>query len=120
MYDPKQKKIHYCGHTYMPVTSTVSDLIPILNERAGFPTDTELVLYEEIRPNMIEKINNYSEHLEKVSLSYFLFNKIWCYSSFNVLEELMDGDIIVFEKEEREELSDLPTCVDYFKDLFYR
>lgn len=102
MYDPKQKKIHYCGHTYMPVTSRVSDLIPILNERAGFPPDTELVLYEEIRPNMIEKINNYSEHLEKV------------------LEELMDGDIIVFEKEEREELSNLPTCVDYFKDLFYR
>lgn len=39
---------------------------------------------------------------------------------FQVLEELMDGDIIVFEKEEREELSDLPTCIDYFKDLFYR
>lgn len=37
-----------------------------------------------------------------------------------ILDELMDGDIIVFEKEEREELSDLPTCVDFFKDLFYR
>ncbi|KAK9885250.1 hypothetical protein WA026_010749 [Henosepilachna vigintioctopunctata] len=102
MYDPKQKKIHYCGHAYMPVTSKVADLIPILNERAGFSPDTELVLYEEIRPNLTEKITNYSDHLEKV------------------LEELMDGDIIVFEKEEREELSDLPTCVEYFKDLYYR
>lgn len=32
----------------------------------------------------------------------------------------MDGDIILFEKEEREEFSDLPTCIDYFKDLYYR
>lgn len=32
----------------------------------------------------------------------------------------MDGDIILFEKEEREEFSDLPTCIEYFKDLFYR
>lgn len=102
MYDPKQKKIHYCGHSYLPITSKVGDLVPLLNDRAGFPRDTKLVLYEEIRPNMIEKITNYNDQLEKV------------------LDELMDGDIIVFEKEEREELSDLPTCVDYFKDLFYR
>ncbi|KAK5641318.1 hypothetical protein RI129_009865 [Pyrocoelia pectoralis] len=102
LYDPKQKKIHYCGHHYLPVTSRLSDLVPLLNERAGFPPDTELVLYEEIRPNMIEKIANINDPLEKV------------------LDELMDGDIIVFEKEEREELSDLPTCSDYFKDLFYR
>lgn len=102
MYDPKQKKIHYCGHSYLPVTSKLVDIIPLLNERAGFPPDTELLLYEEIRPNMIEKITNFNDPLEKV------------------LEELMDGDIIVFEKEEREELSDLPTCVDYFKDLFCR
>ncbi|KAJ8938767.1 hypothetical protein NQ318_009122 [Aromia moschata] len=37
MYDPKQKKIHYCGHSYLPVTSKLSDIIPLLNERAGFP-----------------------------------------------------------------------------------
>ncbi|CAH0563456.1 unnamed protein product [Brassicogethes aeneus] len=105
MYDPKQKKIHYCGHSYLPVTSKLSDLIPLLNERAGFPRRQELLLYEEIRPNMIEKITNFNDPLEKV------------------LEELMDGDIIVFEKDERmdmSEISDLPTCIDYFKDLFYR
>ncbi|KAJ8967839.1 hypothetical protein NQ317_016612 [Molorchus minor] len=83
MYDPKQKKIHYCGHSYLPVTSKLNDIIPLLNERAGFPPDTELLLYEEIRPNMIEKIVNFNDPLEKV------------------LEELMDGDIIVFEKDER-------------------
>lgn len=67
MYDPKQKRIHYCGHSYLPVISKLSDLIPMLNERAGFPPDTELLLYEEIRPNMIEKITNFNDPLEKVN-----------------------------------------------------
>lgn len=78
--------------------SFTEELIPILNERAGFPSDTELALYEEIKPNMVEKIESHSEPLEKV------------------LEELMDGDIIVFQKEERDnEMYELPTCRDYFK-----
>ncbi|XP_022916946.1 ubiquitin carboxyl-terminal hydrolase 7 isoform X1 [Onthophagus taurus] len=102
MYDPKQKKIHYCGHSYLAVTSKLADIVPMLNERAGFPRDTELVLYEEIRPNMVDRINDLNSSLERV------------------LDELMDGDIIVFEKEDREELSDLPTCVEFFKDLFHR
>ncbi|XP_074039373.1 ubiquitin-specific protease 7 isoform X4 [Leptinotarsa decemlineata] len=125
MYDPKQKKIHYCGHSYLPVTSKLADIIPLLNERAGFPPDTDLLLYEEIRPNMIEKITNFNDPLEKVCVKTPLSKHKHKKSFFNdhldkVLEELMDGDIIVFEKEEREELSDLPTCIDYFKDLFYR
>ncbi|XP_044734467.1 ubiquitin carboxyl-terminal hydrolase 7-like [Chrysoperla carnea] len=102
LYDPKQKKIHYCGHHYLPVNCRVSELIPLLNERAGFPPDTPLALYEEIRPNMTERITNLNEPLEKV------------------LEELMDGDIIVFERDERDESCELPTCQDYFKDLYYR
>jgi hypothetical protein len=73
------------------------ELIPLLNERAGFPPDTELVLYEEIKPNMVERIENYNEPLEKV------------------LEELMDGDIIVFQKDERDDMYELPTCRDYFR-----
>ncbi|XP_071563209.1 ubiquitin carboxyl-terminal hydrolase 7-like isoform X2 [Temnothorax nylanderi] len=95
LYDPKNKKIHYCGHHYMFVVAKVQELIPILNERAGFPPDTELALYEEICPNLIEKIDVLSEPLN------------------DVLEELMNGDIIVFQKK-------LPTCQEYFKDLFYR
>nr|CAD7405875.1 unnamed protein product [Timema cristinae] len=102
LYDPRSKRIHYCGHHYMPVAAKVQELIPILNERAGFPPDTDLVLYEEIKPNMVERIENYSEPLEKV------------------LEELMDGDIIVFQKDERDDMYDLATCREYFRDLFHR
>lgn len=35
LYDPKQKRIHYCGHHYLPIASKPLDLIPILNKRAG-------------------------------------------------------------------------------------
>ncbi|XP_063230650.1 ubiquitin carboxyl-terminal hydrolase 7 isoform X2 [Bacillus rossius redtenbacheri] len=102
LYDPKTRRIHYCGHHYMPVAAKVQELIPVLNQRAGFPADTELVLFEEIKPNMVERIDNYAEPLEKV------------------LEELMDGDIIVFQREESEDMYELPTCRDYFKDLMQR
>ncbi|KAK6643307.1 Ubiquitin carboxyl-terminal hydrolase 7 [Polyplax serrata] len=104
LYDPKNKKIHYCGHHYMPVAAKVQHLVPLLNERAGFPPDTELALYEEIKPSLIERILNINEPLEKV------------------LEELMDGDIIVFQKDERldENSYELPNCKDYFEDLFHR
>ncbi|XP_054282413.1 ubiquitin carboxyl-terminal hydrolase 7-like isoform X2 [Macrosteles quadrilineatus] len=109
MYDPKAKRIYYCGHHYMPVISKVQELIPMLNERAGFPPDTELLLFEEIKPNLVERISNYNEPLEKV------------------LEELMDGDIIVFQKKPRETRRhpnatepEVSTCREYFRDLFYR
>lgn len=38
-----------------------------------------------------------------------------------VLDELMDGDIIVFERADmRHEDLELPTCQDYFKYIFYK
>uniref|UniRef100_T1J1R9 Ubiquitin carboxyl-terminal hydrolase 7 n=1 Tax=Strigamia maritima TaxID=126957 RepID=T1J1R9_STRMM len=103
LYDPKSKQISYCGHQYMPITAKVQDLTPVLNKRAGLPPDADLMLFEEIKPNMVERIEYLEMPLEKV------------------LEELMDGDIIVFQKEEPElDSFELPTCKDYFRDLFYR
>ena len=67
---------------------------------------TNLLLYEEIKPNMLEKIEDLDKPLE------------------HVLEELMDGDIIVFQKDlgsqERMQQYRLPTAREYFRDLFYR
>ena len=72
-------------------------MIPILNSRAGFPPDTDLLLFEEIKPNLVEQIENLTEPLEKV------------------LDELMDGDIIVFQRDDRDETIDLANCKEYFK-----
>lgn len=46
------------------------ELIPMLNERAGFPADTELFLFEEIKPNLVERISNFNEPLEKVRCQF--------------------------------------------------
>ena len=62
-----------------------------------------MILFEEIKPNMLERIEDLDRPLE------------------HVLEELMDGDIIVFQKElSGDEEYRLPTSRDYFRDLFYK
>lgn len=77
-------------------------LIPILNKRAGYPEDTLLDLYEEVKPNLVEKIEDLDQPLNKV------------------LEELMDGDIVVFQRADYAVDLELPTVKDYFRDLFHR
>ncbi|CAG2182939.1 unnamed protein product, partial [Oppiella nova] len=78
--------------------------MPILNKKAGYPLDTPLELYEEVKPNMVERIEDLEAPLNKV------------------LDELMDGDIIVFQ---RADLTlgpecELPNVKEYFKDLLFR
>lgn len=62
------------------------ELIPILNERAGFPLDTELDLYEEIKPNMVERIENLNEPLEKVLFFLVSFSLNKCFFFIFFLE----------------------------------
>lgn len=73
-------------------------MMPILSKMAGYPTDTQLVMYEEVKPNMIERIEFSDGALEKA------------------LDELMDGDILIVQLESQ--LSGpykLPTPKDYSK-----
>lgn len=103
LYDPRLKHIAYCGHTYMSISAKASELIPLLNRRAGFPPDAELMLYEEVKPNIVERIEALELPLDRV------------------LGELMDGDIIVFQKADPNlDVYELPTVKEYFRDLFYR
>ena len=43
------------------------ELVPILNERAGLPQGTELALFEEIKPNLLERLADLDRPLEKVN-----------------------------------------------------
>ena len=63
--------------------------MPILAQVAGFPPNTQLVMYEEVKPNLIEKIEFTDGLLEKE------------------LDELMDGDILIVQKDE--------PCTEYKK-----
>ena len=105
-YDPAQEKIHYMGHMYISITAKVSTLVAELAKRAHLPEDTSLLLYEEIKPNMLERIEDMDKPLE------------------HVLEELMDGDIVVYQVDIADDAMDcpyrLPFCKDYFRDLFYK
>lgn len=56
--------------------------MPILAGIAGFSSGTRLVMYEEVKPNLIEKIEFTEGVLEKE------------------MDELMDGDIIIVQKDE--------------------
>jgi len=79
-YDPAKEKIYYMGHMYVGITAKMSSVVPDLVQRASLPAGTPLAIYEEIRPNYLEKVDDLEKPLE------------------HVLEELMDGDIIVFQK----------------------
>ena len=52
-----------------------------------------------MKPNLVEEIEDHDQPLEKV------------------LEELMDGDIIIFQKDDPDAAADseLPTARDYYK-----
>ena len=58
---------------------------------------------QELKPNVVELLKDHDQPLNKE------------------LDDLMDGDIIVFQRADLN-LSDceLPTVKDYFKDLYYR
>ena len=62
-----------------------------------------MILFEEIKPNMLERIEDLDRPLE------------------HTVEELIDGDIIVFQKElNGDEEYRLPTPREYFRDLPYK
>ena len=102
-YCPRTRKIHYMGHLYLAITTKLNTVLPKLCELASIPLDSRLLLWEEIKPNMLEKVEDVHQPLE------------------HILEELMDGDIIVFQEEpDQENDYELPTARDYFRDLFYK
>ncbi|XP_050394501.1 ubiquitin carboxyl-terminal hydrolase 7 isoform X1 [Patella vulgata] len=103
MYDPRTKSLSYCGHIYVPISAKVVELEPELNRRAGFAPGTPLLIFEEVKPNLMEKLVDLSLPIEKL------------------LDELMDGDILVYQRNDLDlESFELPTAKDYFKDLYYR
>lgn len=101
-YDPINEFITYCGYDYINENSKFTTLVPILNEKVGLPANTPLILYEEVRPDCCNQVPDLNATLKQV------------------LEELMDGDIICFQKDDISTYSSsvkLPTVVDYFRDL---
>lgn len=100
-YDPKNNFLTYCGYCHFPRDIVFADILPILCEKAGLPRATPLVIYEEEYLNCINPIRNYNQPLH------------------SAVNELMDGDILVFERQQSED-EHYPNLKDYFADLLHR
>jgi len=101
-YDPEARKISYVGSMIFQKEMTVLDVMQDLKQLAGLPEDESIVLYEEIRPDMIEPIPDDST-LKKA--------------------ELIHGDIVIIQKQltpADEGKYEYPTPVAYFEYLNQR
>ncbi|CAB4475286.1 unnamed protein product [Rhizophagus irregularis] len=76
-FDPDTQTLEGLGHLYVRDYDKVGDCTNILRERKNLPPDTPLIIYEEIKPNMIEKMY----------LNYTFRGS-----------EIQNGDIICFQK----------------------
>lgn len=101
-YDPKQKRLNYVGLDYFKLNMRVLDVMAELNQRMGWPRDTELVLYQEQGMKVLALHETIDQAIQP---------------------ELIDGEILIFERKEEESVMaeyELPTVQDYFRDLMYR
>ncbi|KAI8081535.1 uncharacterized protein BX664DRAFT_340645 [Halteromyces radiatus] len=106
LFDPFTQDVCGIGKMYVTKLAKVASIIESLNEMAGFAPDTELVLYEEIKPEMIELMDT---------------DKTFSQS------EIQDGDIICIQKGLSEaEIHDLQSrdlCAsvpDYMNFLYHK
>lgn len=104
-YDIKNVFLTYCGCGHFERRAKVSDLYPIMCEKAGLPPGTPLRVFEEEYQSCIHPMTNAGEMpLEEA------------------VNELMDGDIIAFER------ADVvgpagggpASLTEYFADMLHR
>ncbi|KAI9885549.1 MAG: hypothetical protein M1823_002648 [Watsoniomyces obsoletus] len=76
-FDATNQTLKGVGHVYIPRRARVADLVPKVNKIVGWPEDTAIELYEEIKPGMIEPLKQ---------------NQI-LYQA-----EIQDGDVVCFQK----------------------
>ncbi|PIA59785.1 hypothetical protein AQUCO_00400584v1 [Aquilegia coerulea] len=101
LYDPKKEELRYVGRLFVKGSGKPIEILPKLNEMAGFSPDEEIDLYEEIKfePSVM------CEPIEK---------KVTFRSS-----QLEDGDIVCFQKsltaESGEEFrhAEVPSFLEY-------
>lgn len=106
IFDVASQSIHGLGHLYVEKNGKVGDIIPTLNSMAGFEKDTPLMLFEEIKPAMIDPMDT--------RLTF-------------VRAEIQDGDIICIQKHISEENAQqvrsqhlFPTVPEYLDYLLKR
>jgi ubiquitin carboxyl-terminal hydrolase 7 len=80
LYDPEKGSLRYVGRSFEKAGGKPADILPKINEMAGFPPDTEIELYEEIK-------------FEPCVMCERIDKRVPFRSS-----QIEDGDIICFQK----------------------
>uniref|UniRef100_A0A8D8Y3K7 Ubiquitin carboxyl-terminal hydrolase 7 n=2 Tax=Cacopsylla melanoneura TaxID=428564 RepID=A0A8D8Y3K7_9HEMI len=102
LYEPKRQQMCYLGHAYLHMTESMEKIQELVNSRAGQPLSTRLLPYEEITGTSVRAIHPGARTLH------------------TALENIMDGDILIFQRDEDTTDLELPTVKDYFADLATR
>jgi len=100
-YDPYTPSLEYVGHHIFKNLSMISSVVPVMNRLKGWPENTPLLIYEEVRPNMIEAI--VGDHTIRDG-------------------ELNSGDILSFQKAPAPPPDRVPYAdiTDYYEYLHFR
>ncbi|KAJ1678815.1 ubiquitin-specific protease ubp15, partial [Spiromyces aspiralis] len=56
-YDPETQTMEGLGKVYVNAKQQIKDIIPLLRKKKGLSHDTELDLYEEIKPQLVERMD---------------------------------------------------------------
>jgi hypothetical protein len=99
-YDPKTSKLRYVFKLYISKKTTLHAIQERVNRKMHFAPNTDLLFFEEVRMSQIKPILVFDKPLDKLAH-----------------EELLTGDIYVFQVNEKERLRlyPLPTVEDYFR-----
>ncbi|MCD9642665.1 ubiquitin carboxyl-terminal hydrolase 13, partial [Datura stramonium] len=101
IYDPEKEELRYAGRLFVKGTSNPTEILNKLNEMAGYATDQEIELYEEIK-------------FEPSVMCELIDKKLAFRSS-----QLEDGDIVCYQKslspESRQKFlyPDVPSFLEY-------
>lgn len=101
LYDPVKEELRFIGRLFVKGTSKPSEILPKLNEMAGYAPDEEIDLFEEIKFEPCVMCENLDKR-----------------ASFR-LSQLEDGDIICYQKvspidtEEQYRYPDVPSFLEY-------
>ncbi|GBB88570.1 hypothetical protein RclHR1_01510021 [Rhizophagus clarus] len=95
-FDPDKQALEGLGHLYIRKFDKVGDITRILCEKKGFPPDTPLRIYEEIKPNMTEEMKLKSTFQQS---------------------EMQDGDIICFQRIQEHTMADRCYDIPNFYEL---
>ena len=99
-YEPRTSTLRYVFRMHLPINITLDTIQERINKKMKFAPNTELLFYEEVKITQITPLVQRDITLEQLAH-----------------EQLLDGDIYVFQINEKEKFENfkLPLVPDYFK-----